>query len=67
VDPRTVIDVDRFVGRAGELAALSGLVTAASAGEPAFGLVSGPAGIGKSRLLAAFAQKRPVAAGRSCG
>lgn len=61
MDPRTVIDVDRFVGRAGELAALNGLVTAASAGEPAFGLVSGPAGIGKTRLLAAFAQE---AAGR---
>ena len=52
-----MIDVERLVGRAGELTALSGLLAVASAGEPAFGLVSGPAGIGKTRLLAAFAQE----------
>ena len=51
----------RFVGRAGELAALVELLTAATAGHAAFGLVGGPAGIGKTRLLAELTR---VARGR---
>ena len=55
----------RFVGRAGELAALVELLTAATAGHAAFGLVGGPAGIGKTRLLAELTRVARGRGGRS--
>ncbi len=46
--------IDRFVGRTGELAALRQAFAAADQGRPQVVLVTGPAGIGKSRLLNEF-------------
>jgi class 3 adenylate cyclase/S1-C subfamily serine protease len=47
-----------FVGREDELAALDGLLDAATAGgSPRFALICGEPGIGKSRLLAEFARR----------
>src|SRR5690606_4158816 len=43
-----------FVGRAGELARLSGALEAAAAGHPGTRLITGEAGIGKSRLVEEF-------------
>ncbi|PRH77293.1 hypothetical protein C6N75_21075 [Streptomyces solincola] len=43
-----------FVGRAGELAALTEALSRASAGEPQALLVGGEAGVGKTRLLEEF-------------
>jgi predicted ATPase len=40
-----------FVGRDAELAALTAALDAAVAGEPAVVLVSGEAGVGKTRLV----------------
>ena len=39
-----------FIGRQEELASLAGLLDRASAKEPAFALVGGEAGVGKTRL-----------------
>jgi DNA-binding CsgD family transcriptional regulator/tetratricopeptide (TPR) repeat protein len=44
-----------FVGRAAELARLEQLTAQAAAGEPAFALIGGESGVGKSRLLEEFA------------
>lgn len=41
----------RFVGRGEELARLESLLAGAAAGEPGFALVSGDAGVGKTRLI----------------
>jgi len=43
--------VRRFVGRATELAQLAALVDLAAAGQPGVAIVSGDAGVGKTRLL----------------
>src|SRR5690606_14017142 len=43
-----------FVGRAGELARLSGALETAAAGHPCTRLITGEAGIGKSRLVEEF-------------
>ena len=45
----------RLVGRAAELSRLQGLLTAAAAGQPVVALVSGDAGVGKTRLVAELA------------
>jgi predicted ATPase len=45
----------RFIGRERELAALDAALTDARAGSPSGVLVSGEAGVGKSRLIAEFA------------
>ncbi len=45
----------RLVGRAAELSRLRGLLTAAAAGQPVVALVSGDAGVGKTRLVAELA------------
>jgi DNA-binding CsgD family transcriptional regulator len=52
-----VLDVtqSRLVGRAAELSRLQGLLTAAAAGRPVVALVSGDAGVGKTRLVAELA------------
>lgn len=50
-DEREMLERDR------ELAVLDGAVTAALRGDPVLALMEGPAGIGKSRLLAATRQK----------
>ena len=50
-----------FIGRRAELASLASLLERVSAGEPAFALIGGEAGIGKTRLsreLAALAADR---------
>jgi predicted ATPase len=50
-----------FIGRRGELASLARLLDQASGNEPAFALVGGEAGIGKTRLareLAALAAEQ---------
>ena len=44
-----------FVGRAGELGRLLGVLERAEQGRPAVGLVAGDAGVGKTRLLAELA------------
>jgi hypothetical protein len=43
-----------FVGRSGEIEALDGALRRAFAGEPQCVLISGEAGVGKSRLLQEF-------------
>ncbi|MGH8889391.1 MAG: AAA family ATPase, partial [Acidothermaceae bacterium] len=40
-----------FVGRGEELARLDSLLASAAAGQPGFGIISGDAGVGKTRLL----------------
>ena len=52
---------ERLVGRDGELRRLLGLLDDAAAGRPAHALVSGDAGVGKTRLVAELAAR---AAGR---
>ncbi|MFJ8886804.1 AAA family ATPase [Streptomyces sp. NPDC102402] len=52
VETNTVSPV--FVGRAGELAALTGTLARAAAGEPQALLVGGEAGVGKTRLVEEF-------------
>ncbi|WP_326699981.1 AAA family ATPase [Streptomyces sp. NBC_01754] len=52
VETNTVSPV--FVGRAGELASLTGTLVRASAGEPQALLVGGEAGVGKTRLVEEF-------------
>ena len=48
---------DAFVGRQSELQALLGLLAASGGGQPATTLLSGEAGVGKSRLLGRFADE----------
>jgi DNA-binding CsgD family transcriptional regulator len=50
-----------LVEREAELDALDGLVAAALRGEPVLGLVEGPAGVGKSRLVSAAGAKAAAA------
>jgi DNA-binding CsgD family transcriptional regulator len=45
------VSSDRFIGRGDELGRLTGAYTEAAAGRPVFVLVTGEAGVGKSRLL----------------
>ncbi|MGD0376916.1 MAG: AAA family ATPase [Streptosporangiaceae bacterium] len=45
----------RLVGRTAELSRLQGLLTTAAAGQPVVALVSGDAGVGKTRLVAELA------------
>ncbi|MFJ8747952.1 AAA family ATPase [Streptomyces sp. NPDC102441] len=52
VETNTVSPV--FVGRAGELAALTGTLARAAAGEPQALLLGGEAGVGKTRLVEEF-------------
>src|SRR5580692_12679025 len=47
----------RLVGRDGELTRLLGLLDDARAGRPAHALVSGDAGVGKTRLVAELAAR----------
>ena len=54
-----------FVGREAALDALRGALGAARRGRPRLALVSGEAGIGKTRLAAAFAEEAHATA-RSC-
>ena len=48
---------ERLVGRDGELRRLLGLLDDAAAGQPAHALVSGDAGVGKTRLVAELAER----------
>ena len=52
-----------FIGRQGELASLAGLLERAKAKEPAFALIGGEAGIGKTRLTRELAA---LADGQGC-
>jgi DNA-binding CsgD family transcriptional regulator len=52
---------EQLVGRAGELARLTALLDQAASGEPVVALISGDAGVGKTRLTAELAAR---AAGR---
>ncbi len=54
-DPARPAPVGSFVGRAAELAQLRGLLAAAEAGQPVVMLVSGDAGVGKTRLIGELA------------
>jgi class 3 adenylate cyclase/DNA-binding CsgD family transcriptional regulator/tetratricopeptide (TPR) repeat protein len=65
-EPERVLEMSRgrLVGRDAELGLLLGLLDAAAAGRPVVALVSGDAGVGKTRLvaeLAAAARERGVA------
>ena len=53
-----------FVGRARELVRLAELAAAAAGGEPAFVLVGGESGVGKSRLVAEFAGRAAAGGAR---
>jgi len=44
-----------FIGRREEVASVSALMGRSQAGEPAFALVSGEAGVGKTRLISELA------------
>ena len=48
---------ERLVGRDGELRRLLGLLDDAAAGQPAHALISGDAGVGKTRLVAELAAR----------
>ncbi len=51
------ITSDRFVGREGELAELTAAVEEAASGRPALVLLSGEAGVGKTRLTGEFERR----------
>jgi predicted ATPase len=53
-----------FVGRDAELAALTAALDAAIAGEPAVVLLSGEAGVGKTRLVEEAAERASEAGAR---
>lgn len=60
--PRVHTDeVEHFVGRTEELAALEAAMRAVRAGQPRAVLVEGEAGVGKSSLVSHFAAEHPDA------
>src|SRR3954469_20929227 len=60
----TRVTSTRFVGRAAELAELSGALQARAAGTPSLALVAGESGVGKSRLASELTQTAREAGGR---
>ena len=58
----SLVESRGLLERDGELAVLDGLIGEAAAGQARFSLIEGPAGIGKSRLLAE-ARRQAVARG----
>ncbi|SFF41636.1 ATP-binding protein [Blastococcus tunisiensis] len=59
-------DVDAFVGRTAELAELSAGIVAAAAGRGGLLLLSGPAGIGKTRTVEEATARAPAVAWGRC-
>src|SRR5215218_6105059 len=60
----TRVTSTRFVGRAAELAELSGALEASAAGTPSLALVAGESGVGKSRLASELTRTAREAGGR---
>ena len=46
-----------FIGRREEIAALTALLSRAADGEPAFALIGGEAGVGKTRLVSELTER----------
>src|SRR5689334_8507572 len=55
--PRMTVHAERLVGRTEELGQLDGMLDAVTRGRPAVLELAGEPGIGKSRLLAALAER----------